>query len=177
MLSKVTPRRFSRPAAAGWRSDNAGLGLYLFVCLALLGWFVFEFYQIMQPSRYPNPGVSALALPSTSGTGDVRELQIRDVQKSQIRNEAESGTATEVPSAIEPDMKTIGEAVPQPDMTQKIDPSTAPAGSKHKRAEQPREHDPTMAYSAQPFVGNYRSWSSSRSSGSYQIPSGPQSRR
>jgi hypothetical protein len=142
--------------------------------LVLLGWFAFEFYQILQPTRYPNPGVSALALPSTSGTGDVRELRVRDVQKFQIRNEAESGTATEVPSAIEPNVKTVGEAVPQPD---KIDPSTAPAGSKHKRAEQPRERDPTTAYGAQPFVGNYRSWSSSRSSGSYQIPSGPQSRR
>src|SRR6516165_2212411 len=124
MLSKVTPRRSSRPAAAGWRSDDAGLGLYLFVCLVLLGWFAFEFYQILQPTRYPNPGVSALALPSTSGTGDVRELRVRDVQKFQIRNEAESGTATEVPSAIEPNVKTVGEAVPQPD---KIDPSTAPA--------------------------------------------------
>jgi hypothetical protein len=126
----------------------------------------------MQPTRYPNPAASANEF--ATGIGDARKFR--------IRNEAEPSSAAAIPSAIEPEMRTIGEAAPQPNMTKKIDHPTTTVGVRRKPAAQPREHDPTMAYDAPPFFGNYRSWGgyqawgSYRSWGNYQTPSGPQSK-
>jgi hypothetical protein len=128
----------------------------------------------MQPTRYPNPGISANEFRFATGIGDARKFP--------IRNDAESSSAAATPSAIEPEMRTIGEAAPQPNMTNKTDHATTTVGVRRKPAAQPREHDPTMAYGASPFFGNYRSWGSYqawgsyRSWGNYQAPSGPQSK-
>src|SRR5262249_25423346 len=122
MSSKVVPGYSHRPAATRRSSSlGAGLSFYLFVCCALVGGFALEFYQGMQPTRYPNPGVSF-----------------------RIQSEAEPSSAAAIPSVIESEMRTIGEAAPQPNMTKKIDHAATTVGVRRKPAAQPRAHDPTM---------------------------------
>ena len=186
MLSKLMPGRNHR-RADGWRSSdralNAGLGLYVFICCALVGWFAFAFYQVMQPTQYANPGIGAYEPPSTASIGGVREVQ--------SRSEADPGTAAVVTGEIEPEAKTVGETTPKPEAAKKIDQAPGPAALKRRRVAQPRERDATAAYAYRPWGGNQswsnnqswnsnRSWNNNQSWGSYrswdQPQSGPRSR-
>jgi hypothetical protein len=173
MQSKVIPGPFRRPAERGRPIDralDAGLGFYLLLCCGLVGWFCFEFYQAMQPTRYPNLGISARELHSANETGDVPEFE--------LTNKHEPDSAPRIASSSrEPEVRTITEGASKPKMTSKIYHSDATADLKSKHAAQPRERDPMTAYGAQLF-GNYRSGRSYQDPtwGSHQIPSGPQSR-
>ena len=154
----------------------------------------------MQPTQYPNPGVSAYEPPPPTLLGD------RGIQ---VRSEAALSSTAAAPADIEPEPKTVGEAPPKADAAKKI----ATTGARRKRAPQPTERDASMAYGAQQSFGSYRpwggyqpwgnqssgyqswgyqswsyqsrgnqsrsnqSWGSYRSSGSYQSQSGAQSRR
>lgn len=139
------------------RALAAGLASYLFIFCALVGLSGFELYQALQPTRYPNAGLPAHELPSSSGSSEIRELQFRNDDKSSI-------TPT-FASAVEPE-ETATEALPQPTKTKKIDHATTAVGSKRTRAVQRNQRHPGMAYAAQSSTGSYRRW------GSYQSWSG-----
>src|SRR6516162_5140250 len=124
MLSKHVPVRVHRPAKA-WGSSESGLGaglaFYLLLCCILVAGFVLEFIRVMQPTRYPNPGVSAHEPPSAAWADEVREFQ--------MRQQAEPAGAAAV-DATEPEAKTVSGAAPQSTTTKKTDQATGTAGPK-----------------------------------------------
>jgi hypothetical protein len=137
----MIPAPFHRPVE---------LGSHVLMFCAWVGWYCFEFYQVMQPTWYPNNGAPAHELTSVIGIGDVRKFH--------IGTDAEPGSAAAIAPASEPEVKAIGEGAPQPKVTKKIDLTAATAGSKRKRVVQPRQRDPKVAYGSQSSFGNYRSW-------------------
>jgi|SRR5215469_11119590 len=160
MHSKFAAGHFHRHdmvRGSNGRALAAGLASYLFIFCALVGLSGFELYQALQPTRYPNAGLPAHELPSSSGSSEIRELQFRNDDKSSI-------TPT-FASAVEPE-ETATEALPQPTKTKKIDHATTAVGSKRTRAVQRNQRHPGMAYAAQSSTGSYRRW------GSYQSWSG-----
>lgn len=166
MHSKFAAGHFHRHdmvRGSNGRALAAGLASYLFIFCALVGLSAFELYQALQPTRYPNPGLPAPELASSSGIGEVRALEFRNDDRSSITHA--------FASAIEP---TIGQAVPQPTKAKKIDRATSTVGSKRTRTVQRRQRDPGMAYAAQPFSGSYRPWDSYQSGNSYRPWNGPQ---
>ena len=137
MQSKLSPlaghQRFSD------RDPDARLCIYLWIyCVLVVGCFALGLYELMQPVRYPNVGLSgypssatAYTLPPSSST---------------------EGFAV----AIEPDEKTKGGTAPSPDQAKKSDhPRT---NSKRTRPVPRTAHDPRMDYAAQPARGSYRPW-------------------
>jgi hypothetical protein len=149
-------------------ASEAGPASYLFIFCVLVGLSAFGLYQALQPTRYPNPGLPADGLRSSSGIGEVRELQFRNDDKSRI--------TSAFASAVEPVEKTIGEA-PQPTKHKKNDHETATVGSKRTRAVQRRPRNPGMAYAAQPLPGTYRPWGSDQSWSNYRPWDGSQAWR
>ena len=147
MQSNLVAGRLHQPAEVERLTGrDLDVGLCICVCIfcALAGCFALELYELMQPTRYPNPGVSAYQLPS-EGTG---------VSAYHLPSE---GTAA-FTSVIGPEMKTSGEAAPQPSKSKKLDRGTAPVSVKRIRPLQPRGRDQRMAYGAQPTFGTYRPW-------------------
>ena len=129
MHSKFVSGHFRRHGLlrlSGRALEAAGLASYFFIFCALVGLSAFALYQALQPTRYPNPGLPARELASSSGTGEVRAFQLRNDDKSSI-------TPAFAP-AKEPEEKTT-EALPQPAKAKKIDHATTGVGSKRTRAE------------------------------------------
>jgi hypothetical protein len=167
MHSKIAPGRFHQHGLLRRSSDRAlgaGLASYLFVFCSLMGLSGFGLYQALQPARYPNPGLPAHALASSSGISEVHELQSRYDDKS--------GITPAFASAIGPLEKTNGEPVPQPARPKKIDHTTTTVGAKRTRVVQRKQRNPGMAYAAQP--GSYRPWGSDQSWNNYRSWDGSQ---
>jgi hypothetical protein len=148
------------------RTSEAGPASYLIIFCALVGLSGFALYQALQPTRYPNPGLPAHDLRSSSGIGEVRVLQ--------FRNDDKSGITPAFGPTIGPVEKTIGEAALQPTKHKKIDHATTTVESKRTRAVQRRQRNPGMASAAQPFPGNYRPWGSDQSWSNYRPWDGAQ---
>jgi hypothetical protein len=104
MYSHAKPQRRHR---RDYRGD-AAIGIYLCTICALVGCFFVGLYELMQPTRYPNPGLAAYKPAPT----------IAYVE--QLRNEREPSGRPEFAYAIEPGSETpapapgTGETVPLP---------------------------------------------------------------
>jgi hypothetical protein len=134
----LVPRRFRRPAGAKRWSDRAlgaGLAIYLCMCFAIVGCFAVGLYELLQPSQYPNPGVSAYRPPTTGILA----------------------APAPIPVSIEPDVTARADAA-QPPTVKKSERATTPAPSKRTRPARSRERDPRTDYAAQPAFGSYRAW-------------------
>jgi len=147
MQSKLVPGRFRRPAEAR-RSDDRALdaGLLIYACIycAIVGCAAVGLYELLQPTRYPNPGVSAYTLPS-------RSMPVfTPPTEQQVKSEDEQEVKTEDQLAQNPDR------------------ALAAASPKRTHPARPRRRDPTMDRGAQPMFGNYRPWNSYQAWGNYR---------
>ena len=105
------PRRIHMPAKTqrrhrrDYRAD-AAIGIYLCAFCALVGCFFVGLYELMQPTRYPNPGLAAYKPAHT----------VAYVPQFQIRNEGEPSVREAFAYAIEPgpETVTVRDAVPLP---------------------------------------------------------------
>jgi hypothetical protein len=103
--TKLVPKRstrmarYSRPQTDGLA---AALGIHLAIYCAVGGCFAFGLYALLQPSRFPNPGLTAYKPPPGTVITYVPSF----------RNEAEAI----VPAAlVEPELETIGRSTHQPE--------------------------------------------------------------
>jgi hypothetical protein len=136
----LVPRRFRRPAVAKRLSDRAlGAGLAIYLCMwsAIVGCFALGLYELLQPARYPNPGVSGYKPPTTGILA----------------------APAPIPVSIEPEVTARADAG-QPPTVKKSERATTTAAAKRTRPARPRERDPRMDYAAQPAFGSYRPWGS-----------------
>ena len=99
------PAKTQRRHRRDYRAD-AAIGIYLCAFCALVGCFFVGLYELMQPTRYPNPGLAAYKPAHT----------VAYVPQFQIRNEGEPSVREAFAYAIEPgpETVTVRDAVPLP---------------------------------------------------------------
>src|SRR5579871_2527685 len=141
MPSKLVPGRVRKPAEARRSEDLAlvgGLCVYLCVYCTLVVGLALGLYELMQPTRYPNPGVSAHAPAFRSAL----------VLASPIEpaTEAENGQG----------VKADGRAAREPGKAQNLDHATAAVAAKRPRPAHPKGRDAMTDRGAQPAFGSYR---------------------
>jgi len=153
MQSKLGPGRFRRPAEAQ-RSDDRALdaGLLIYACIycTIVGCAAVGLYELLQPTRYPNPGVSANTLPSRSTP--VFTSPIEQQVKSEDEQEA----------------KGENEVAQQPSKTQDLDHATAGEGPRRTHPVRAKRRNPTTEHGAQPAFGSYRPWGDYQAWGNYR---------
>jgi hypothetical protein len=146
MRSKPVPVRFRRPAEAQRRGNlalDAGLLIYCCIYCVIVGCAALGLYELMQPTRYPNPGVGAPMLPSRSAP----------VFASPVEPELKEANPGDQQEA-----KGEDQMAQQPNKAQDSDHATVAAGPKRTRPPaRPKRRDP--ANGAQPVFGSYRPWS------------------
>jgi hypothetical protein len=177
MQSKLVPLR-SRGSDGAWRWGDLALeaGLCVQACLYffLVGCFVLGLYELMQPTRYPNAGMSASTLPS--GTGSSVVAQIVEANDDAIRQPSKLslGGTDGLALASTSEIKANDAAAHPSNGAKQLDRATNTVVLKRSRRTQPKSRDLMMNYPGNSAFGSYLPWSShqawgnSRASGAYQ---------
>lgn len=124
------------------RSENLPLGIHLLVFCVVVGCFCIWFYELMQPERYPNPGVAAYKPPPATV-----------VLYSQLPRRSDEADATvAADDLIEPEREAT-EKRPAQSVALKSSRESKTVSPKRRHAALPRQaHNPMTDFAAQPLL-------------------------
>lgn len=124
-----------------WEKENLPLGIYIFMFCLVVGCLCVGFYELMQPQRFPNPGIASYRPPTSSG--------------NEIRSTAGVGGDPLIGSDLQ---VTNSVATPRAD-AKSGNQSKAASAKRHHPAVLRRPHDPTAAFASAPLFGQpWRPW-------------------
>lgn len=137
---------------------DAALAIHLSVYCAFAACFAFGLYMLMQPSRYPNPGLSAYKppsamvatyLPAFRPSRDSMPVVSADAETAKL---AMAKAETNKADMAKPDTAAQAQAD-----AQKLARERAEAQKRQRAAAARKEwRDPRMEYAERPFFGDYR---------------------
>lgn len=122
------------------RSENLPLGIHLLVFCVVVGCFGIWFYELMQPERYPNPGVAAYKPPPATVVLYTQRPRPKDVD-----------TTIAADTLIEPEHEAIDKRALQSAELKSSRESKTVSPKRHHAAPPRQAHNPMTDFAAQPF--------------------------
>lgn len=132
------------PRVTGYRqlrSENLLLGIYLLIFCVVMGCFCIWFYGLMQPERYPNPGIAAYKPPPATVI----------VYPHQPRPKDEVDATVAADTLIESEQEATEEKAPQSTEVKSSRQSKTVSPKRHHAALPRQAHNPMTDFAAQPF--------------------------
>ena len=122
------------------RSENLPLGIYLLIFCVVVGCFCIWFYELMQPARYPNPGLAAYKPPPAT--------VILEPQQPRPQDDPGLGVAV---ARVEPEQEASDKGAPQSTAVKSNRESKTLSQKRHHAALPRRSRNPMTDFAAQPF--------------------------
>lgn len=124
------------------RSENLPLGIHLLMFGVVVGCFCMWFYELMQPERYPNPGVAAYKPPPAT--------VILYPPPPRPNNELDATVAAD--DLIEPEREATEKRAAQSVALKSSRESKTVSPKRHHAALPRQAHNPMTDFAAQPFL-------------------------
>ncbi len=136
---------------------EVALAIHLGVYCAAAACFALGFYALLQPSRYPNPGMSAYKAPSAMVVTYLPSIRNGGQPGPFTAVAAENGKPeTTKPETAKPETNARAQATAPQRPTQE---ATAEAPKRQRAAGAPKERrEPWPRYAEQPTFGGNRPW-------------------